>query len=72
MSGYDVLSLAWDGTVSLRGILRPRSVWRYDPVAEAWTDTGGGREQLRLSYSLAWDGSSLYAGTYNQWRVALR
>ncbi len=37
-------------------------VWRYDVASGYWSDTGGALSDY-IVHSLAWDGSSIYAGT---------
>lgn len=58
LSSAWIMSLSWGGAYLYAGT-NNTGVWRYDPAAGLWSDTGGG---VRAS-CLAWDGTGLYAGT---------
>jgi N-acetylmuramoyl-L-alanine amidase len=75
-STYRINALAWGGDRLYAGcwdMTQPiydqgKGVWCYDPSSPApdkWTDTGGTLSDYK-TYSLAWDGSKLYAGVWNR------
>jgi IPT/TIG domain len=73
LSTYMVSALTWNGSVlyvgtsassTQTGQTLGHGVWKYDPKTSAWTDTSGVLSTYQI-FSLAWDGSGLYAAAFN-------